>query len=225
MLEFEKTPQTHTAYSTSAMAIEHSRNMVIERSRSMETRDHSNGVSSKNQRSRGSFKPFVLFVFIILFGFCATAQNGSIFGSSNVLRIDDSFDSFLHASWTKDGTEVSTNIIYSFTATENVDLVAHFEEEGVGIVETQGIASLQVYPNPTSGELTIEISDYQISDFRYPISDIRLFDVMGRQISIVGQSQIGQSQIIINVAHLPNGVYFLCIHTDEGVVVRKVVKN
>jgi len=45
MLEFEKTQQPHTAYNTSAMAIEHSRNM--------ETRDHSNGVSPKHQRRRG----------------------------------------------------------------------------------------------------------------------------------------------------------------------------
>jgi len=98
MLRFTQTPQTHTAYSKSAMAIEHSRNMAIEHSRNMETRDHSNGVSLKNQRSRGNFKPFMLFVFIMLFGFCAVAQNGSVFGSSNVLRIDDSFDSFLNAS-------------------------------------------------------------------------------------------------------------------------------
>ena len=46
MLNFRKTEQTHTAYNESAMAIEHSRNM--------ETRDHSNGVSPKNQRSRGN---------------------------------------------------------------------------------------------------------------------------------------------------------------------------
>ncbi|MCL2511317.1 MAG: leucine-rich repeat protein [Bacteroidales bacterium] len=46
MLRFRRTEQAHTAYSTSAMAIEHSRNM--------ETRDHSNGVSPKNQRSRGN---------------------------------------------------------------------------------------------------------------------------------------------------------------------------
>jgi len=112
-------------------------------------------------------------------------------------------------NWTSDGTEVSTNVIYSFTATENVDLVAHFKKDSVSIVETQGIASLQVYPNPTSGELYVEISDFPISD--YQISDIRIFDLMGRQVSIVGQSQIGQSQIVINVAPLPSGMYFLKI--------------
>ena len=55
MLKCKNTEQPHTAYSTSAMAIEHSRSMAIEHSRNMETRDHSNGVSPKNQRSRGNF--------------------------------------------------------------------------------------------------------------------------------------------------------------------------
>ncbi|MCL2511511.1 MAG: T9SS type A sorting domain-containing protein, partial [Bacteroidales bacterium] len=71
----------------------------------------------------------------------------------------------------------------------------------------------------------VSISDNQISDIRFLISDIRLFDVMGRQISIVGKSEIGQSEIAISIAHLPNGIYFIRIQTDEEVVVRKVVKE
>ena len=57
-------------------------------------------------------------------------------------------------NWTKDGVEVSTNNSYSFTVTEDVELVANFEGN-VGIVETHNCASLQVYPNPTTGELKI----------------------------------------------------------------------
>jgi len=89
MLEFERTEQPHTAYSTSAMAIEHSRNMVIEHSRNMETRDHSNGVSPKNHRSRenGSImneelrimRKFALFLVVamLLNVASALAQSGS----------------------------------------------------------------------------------------------------------------------------------------------------
>jgi len=81
--------------------------------------------------------------------------------------------------------------------------------------ETDGIV---VYPNPTTGEVMIAISDY-------PICDIRLFDIMGRQISVVGQSEIGQSEIIMNIADLPTGIYFIRIQTENGVVTRKVVKQ
>jgi len=86
------------------------------------------------------------------------------------------------------------------------------------VTEQDNYPNLRVYPNPTQGELYVSTSDYQISD-------IRLFDVMGRQISIVGQSEIGQSETTINIAHLPTGVYFLKIQTENGVVVRKVVKK
>jgi len=57
MLRFRRTEQPHTANSTSAMA--------IERSRNMETRDHSNGVSPKNQRSRGNFLIVVCFALLV----------------------------------------------------------------------------------------------------------------------------------------------------------------
>ena len=126
-------------------------------------------------------------------------------------------------NWTKGGVEVSDRALYSFTVTENVELVAHFESE-VGIGELQVTSyELQVYPNPTRGEVKILMSDY-------PICDVRLFDIAGCQISIVGKSEIGQSEIrkseiAINMAHLPAGIYFLRIQTENGVVVRKVVKQ
>ncbi|MCL2512168.1 MAG: T9SS type A sorting domain-containing protein [Bacteroidales bacterium] len=88
---------------------------------------------------------------------------------------------------------------------------------GVGIVETRLIASLQVYPNPTTGELTIEISD-----MRYEISDIEIYDVFGRkQISNL-KSQISNP---IDVSHLPSGIYFIRITTENGVITKKVIKN
>ena len=92
--------------------------------------------------------------------------------------------------------------------------VATNKPGGVGIIETDNYPSLRVYPNPTDGQLHIEMSDYQISD-------IRIFDVMGRQIFIVGQSEIGQSQIVINVAHLPPGMYFLKIGEHTAKFVRE----
>jgi len=91
------------------------------------------------------------------------------------------------------------------------------DDVGIDLLQVTSY-ELQVYPNPTRGEVRISISDY-------PICDIRLFDIIGHQISIVGQSEIGQSKIAINLAHLPAGIYLIRIQTENGVVVRKVVKN
>jgi len=124
-------------------------------------------------------------------------------------------DGYRFVNWTKNGSEVSKANPYSFTVTEDIELVANFEE-GVGIDEWRiENGELRIYPNPTRGEL-------QVTSYELQVTGIEIFDVMGR---IVGQSQIGQSDIALNIAHLPNGVYFLHIQTENGVVVRKVVKK
>ena len=79
-------------------------------------------------------------------------------------------------------------------------------------VETQRILSLRVYSNPTNGRLII---DYGDSKGACPlVKVVEIYDVVGRKI----QSKIVnlQSEIIIDVSHLANGVYFLKV--DNKVV-------
>ena len=87
----------------------------------------------------------------------------------------------------------------------------------VGIVETHCNASLQIYPNPTTGELTI-------NNEQLTINNIEIFDIYGKKhhISYL-TSHISNHQI--NISHLPAGIYFLKITTENGVFVEKVVKN
>ena len=106
------------------------------------------------------------------------------------------------------------------------------------------VDDLQIYPNPTTGKLIVEMCDMRLSDMRYPISDIRLFDMMGREIS-VGQSQIGKSdigqsdigipqskivnlksKIDIDISHLSAGIYILQV-MDENRIIKnfKLIKN
>jgi len=91
--------------------------------------------------------------------------------------------------------------------------------DDVGIVETNNYSSLQVYPNPTSGELIIKIST-----FDHPISDVQIFDIMGRAMSAVYPCSV-QSDIVIDISHLLTGVYFVKISTEAGQIMRKVVKE
>jgi hypothetical protein len=91
--------------------------------------------------------------------------------------------------------------------------------DGVGIIETLRATSLRVFPNPTWGELTIV---YPTSD--NPISDIEIFDVMGRNVgaNLYGRpnnTKIGKSEI--NVSHLPAGVYFLRIGNQTAKFVKQ----
>jgi hypothetical protein len=88
---------------------------------------------------------------------------------------------------------------------------------GVGINEPGiGNDALQVYPNPTTGILTID-------NGALTIDHVGIFDIYGKNVS----SYISHSSplISINVAHLPAGMYILYIKTESGVVTKKVIKE
>ena len=118
-------------------------------------------------------------------------------------------------NWTKDGVEVSTENPYRFTVTEDIELVANFEIE-VGITETGRATSLRVYPNPTTGELRIENGELRIDN-------VEIFDVFGK----IHSSPVTRhsSLITINISHLPAGIYFVKIKTENGYQTQKIIKN
>ena len=79
----------------------------------------------------------------------------------------------------------------------------------VGIVETHGSASpIQVYPNPTRGELKIE--------------NVEVYNITGQKIIFNFQLSTFNS---FDISHLPSGIYFLRIQTENGTVTRKIIKN
>jgi uncharacterized protein YjdB len=85
---------------------------------------------------------------------------------------------------------------------------------------------LTIYPNPTNGQLTIDNGELTIEN-------IEIFDVMGRNVGAnlygrpnntdIGQSNIGKSEI--DISHLPSGVYFIQIKTENEMITRKVIKQ
>lgn len=87
-----------------------------------------------------------------------------------------------------------------------------------GIPQTNLSVQLSVYPNPTSDELHINITD------RYKeTATLSLTDVLGRQ---VYQSEINTgSPTTISVSTIPSGVYFLKVQTANGITVKKIVKE
>ena len=125
------------------------------------------------------------------------------------------------------------------SAYQSAEVWKEFNIEGidVGIVETLRATSLQVYPNPTMGLLTIcdnRMSDVgQFDRLTASQSEIVIYDVMGRVVHVETrhatslQSQIANrpSQIEINISHLPQGVYGVSVISEGRVVGNgKVVK-
>ena len=84
------------------------------------------------------------------------------------------------------------------------------EEESESISELS--SSIYIYPNPVNNELHIN-TDVEIEE-------ISILDIYGRQ-----QDMATKRQEVIDISHLTNGVYFVKLVTDNGNVVKRIIKN
>jgi len=122
------------------------------------------------------------------------------------------------AVWTKQGDDSGIAVANE----ENIGFIPlPVTITGVNIVETRLIASVQVYPNPTKGEFWV--SGFEVSGFELQVTGIEIFDVMGRTVG--ANLRVCPESNAINISHLPNGVYFLKITTENGVITKKIIKN
>jgi len=126
------------------------------------------------------------------------------------------------------------DVVVTATIANGLAIGTHYTQDftitvGTTRIDELGIMNyeLRVYPNPTSGELRIEISD-----MRHEISDISIFDVYGRKLytsplppskrgGVPSLKERAEGEVIIDISHLPNGIYFLRV---DGRTV-KVIKN
>jgi hypothetical protein len=74
------------------------------------------------------------------------------------------------------------------------------------------ISQIQVYPNPTRGNVTINSS--------IPLTDLQIIDLQGRMV----KSSFDNTHEI-SISELQNGTYYLIIHTDVQYFQVKIVKN
>jgi autotransporter-associated beta strand protein len=120
---------------------------------------------------------------------------------------------------------ITVKVVSVFDPTKSDEATVTTKNTGVESITNY---DLRVYPNPTTGELRIEMGDmrYETGDMRYEI-----YDVCGRRMEIPRfarndvEWQPQADGVVINIAHLPAGIYFLKIQTEQGVVVRKIIKN
>jgi hypothetical protein len=162
------------------------------------------------------------------YAFTSTAGvGGKLFGTSSddyapgtdiiVMAIAD--DDYCFVRWTASGvtlTDDTVNYVMFSMPANAVTLTAEFMViQGTGVKEsTMNNEQLIIYPNPTTGEIRLTNLD-----FRLTIDDIKIYDVVGR----LQQSKIVnlQSEIVLDISHLANGLYFLKVG-DKTV---KVIKE
>jgi hypothetical protein len=130
-------------------------------------------------------------------------------------------------NWTKDGVEVSTNNLYSFIVTEDVELFANFEEKtAIEPIEKEK-SNIFVYPNPTSGELFVETHGC------VSLQNVEIFDVFGKKVfeqkaTTPNPSKGEEFPTVLRSYDLtvfPTGIYFIRITPETGVITRKIIKQ
>jgi PKD repeat protein len=108
-------------------------------------------------------------------------------------------------------SSAATNINFAVNSTE-IDVTTSLEEATFGKV-------MKMYPNPTSGELYLELSLDKSVDLQ-----IQVMDMLGRS-QYVEQQQLlaGDQKLKLNLNNLSSGVYFLNLSVDNQIISQKVV--
>jgi len=61
------------------------------------------------------------------------------------------------------------------------------------------------------------------------VQNIEIFDVFGRVVGAINPLQklegCPKDGVVINISHLPAGVYFVKITTENGMITKKVIKK
>ena len=118
-------------------------------------------------------------------------------------------EGYKFVNWTENDTVVSEEAEYTFVVTDNRNFVANF-------VSTEGVdeltASFRLYPNPVNDKLYIETET--------EVEEVVVYDAFGRQ-----QTTDNSQQSTVDVSNLNAGVYFVMIKTNEGVVVKRFIKQ
>jgi hypothetical protein len=90
----------------------------------------------------------------------------------------------------------------------------------VGVVESDPFEDILVYPNPFSGELTLEYTLLNASDV-----ELTIFNYLGKQIDLIRKPQSsGKHQLKWDSKALPAGMYFCVLKTVDGTRTVKIVK-
>jgi len=166
---------------------------------------------------------------ILSFAFCAVAnaQAPSYLWAKSAGGT--SYDYGNSCSTDANGNIIATGFFYSPTITFGTTTLTNADNTGniadMFIVKLNGVSGIEesafggenvsVYPNPSTGMFSIVAPSLKGEK-----SSIEIYNVLGEK---VFQSIINNQSSIINLENQPNGIYFLSIKTEQGIVNKKII--
>lgn len=101
--------------------------------------------------------------------------------------------------------------------TTNPEMIGLFEDITITSVSTPDsphLPNIRIYPNPTDGQLIIENGEWRMEN-------VELFDVMGRKQKAEGRRVKGENVVVLDISHLPAGIYILKVDNERMKVVKR----
>ena len=144
-------------------------------------------------------------------GGTATGAGTYNYGDEVTITVETNED-WAFQNWTENGTVVSTEKTFTFTATTDRNFVANLlYTEGVG--EQTG-NNLVLYPNPVNDKLTVEAHE--------ALGTVEIYNLMG---ALVYSQKNCANKVEINTSDLQSGIYFIRLTNDKTSETRRFVKE
>ena len=130
-------------------------------------------------------------------------------------------------SWNTDPeqtTSVATNLstgTYWVTITdangcESINTV--FVDQTTGINEIEGLNKFEMFPNPSNGQVSVNIEFEQASDIK-----LELFNSLGKRVYIIEEKSISNIQDTFEWSKLPKGMYWLALSVNDGRTTKRLI--
>ena len=105
-------------------------------------------------------------------------------------------------------------IFFDFNAPIITNVVStQVVEDNLSVNDYNLDLALELFPNPAKSELNIKSNQ--------SISDYKIVDIKGRVIQY--QNRIHKSELSIDIRQLSNGIYFVNLQTEFGLLVKKII--
>lgn len=141
-----------------------------------------------------------------------TGEGSYAYGETVTVVAEANEDQMYHfVRWTENGNELSTDAEYTFTAEASRNLVAEFEN--VDAVGENALIS-RIYPNPATDKLNVVCNSN--------ISELKVYNMVG---ALVYSANDCGNNVIVSLADMPNGVYFIQLVTNNTTETQRFVKE
>jgi hypothetical protein len=113
---------------------------------------------------------------------------------------------------------LAINGMYLFASTYDNGIWKLPLSEIVGIKENLTINNINIYPNPATNSLTLNLSQLQ----QLQNATVKIYDIQGKQLL---HENISEAQTHINISSFAKGIYIVKLQTDKETLQSKFVKE